>query len=33
MRATQLISRLQHLVKQHGDVDVLLDIGSLTGSR
>lgn len=25
MKATDLISRLQHLVKQHGDLDVLLD--------
>jgi hypothetical protein len=33
MKASDLISRLQHLVKQHGDVDVLLDIGSLTRQR
>lgn len=26
MKATQLIERLQHLVKQHGDMDVLLDV-------
>jgi len=27
MKATDLISRLQHLVKQHGDEDVLIDTG------
>jgi hypothetical protein len=26
MKASDLISRLQHLVKQHGDSDVLLDV-------
>ena len=27
MKASQLLSRLQHLVKQHGDEDILIDTG------
>lgn len=33
MKATDLISRLQHLVKQHGDLDVLLDTDCLGPHR
>jgi hypothetical protein len=33
VKATDLISRLQHLVKQHGDLDVLLDTDCLGPHR